>query len=80
MARGKNISTDEPLFQPFQEGLALIRGGERVEPIRESREGADRLIGPRPLAGQVGYALGVPRGEVGRLLFGPRIGDGKLLF
>jgi len=57
---------------------ALIRGGQRVEPIRQSCKRLDRLLCLGHLGGQVD---GVPRGQFGgfrRLPFGSHLSGGKL--
>jgi hypothetical protein len=74
-------SADEPLFQPLQEGLALVRGGQRVEPICQGAERLDRLLRVRSLGRHLGEKHGAfvgvlcaPLGEVGNESFDSRLG------
>jgi len=79
MARGMSASIQPTslCFSSFRKP-ALIRGGQRVEPIRQSCKRLDRLLCLGHLGGQVD---GVPRGQFGgfrRLPFGSHLSGGKL--
>jgi len=74
MARGMSASIQPTslCFSSFRKP-ALIRGGQRVEPIRQSCKRLDRLLCLGHLGGQVD---GVPRGQFGgfrRLPFGSHL-------
>jgi hypothetical protein len=60
---GDPASGSRSAYEPLPPWSALICQG--VEPIRQGRKGGNRLLGPRPLARQVGSILGAARGELG---------------
>jgi hypothetical protein len=73
-------SADEP-SQSLQEGLALICGGERVEPICQGAERLDGFLCVCPLGCDLGHEhsafVGVlcsPVGEFGQEIFDSRLG------